>query len=372
MLSRCLLVLFVFCFLVSCNQKQSQLDCITLSVDLKQSTLQYEDVFSDAEVIPLETTDSSLVVFPARLIEYEEKFYLYDIHTVNALSFDHCGKFICKFGAKGQGPGEYTWLASISIDKKDNFIHLVEPIGQFHDYTLDGKYIQSRKYPDGKNYQSIYHVDDYMVTWSSPSNSQYDCISIFNSETMELMNSYNKGSALLKMEGFYSYGNKLYYFEKLEGNSIYEVTKDSLTKAYQWDFGKDNFDVYSLNLTFDDDNKKLEYPLFWEYMEDGTIPYIKVSQAQNKDYYYACLRYQYKYDKNVFYRKSDGKYLILGEKNWNVPTSALVFTDDYMIILLNHNNYENFKSFLPDSERRKLNALTEDDNPCLLKLYFKK
>ena len=39
--------------------------------------------------------------------------------------------------------------------------------------------------------------------------------------------------------------------------------------------------------------------------------------------------------------------------------------------MLNPNNYENFKPFLSEAKRKKLEALTEDDNPCLLKLYFK-
>ena len=107
-------------------------------------------------------------------------------------------------------------------------------------------------------------------------------------------------------------------------------------------------------------------------MKDGTVPYIKVGQAQNDDYNYVCLRYQYKYDKSIFYRKNDGKYLIWGEEDWGMPTNALVFTDDYMIVLLKQNNYNNFKPLLSESEREKLDALSEDDNPCLLKLYFKK
>ena len=89
-------ILSTLCLLSGCGQKENGMDCLTLSVDLDKSTLQYEEVFSDAEVIPLETTDSSLVVYPVRLIEHKGNYYLYDIHTVNALSFDHQGKFVRK------------------------------------------------------------------------------------------------------------------------------------------------------------------------------------------------------------------------------------------------------------------------------------
>ena len=46
------ILLFLF---TSCVQERGNLNCYTLSVDLKNSSLQYSDVFSGAEVIPLET-----------------------------------------------------------------------------------------------------------------------------------------------------------------------------------------------------------------------------------------------------------------------------------------------------------------------------
>lgn len=365
------LILLALCFMFSCGQKEKDNDCLTLSVDLNQSPLQYDDVFSNAEVIPLETTDSSLIVYPFETIEHKGKLYIYDLHLSKAFVFDEKGKFIRQIGRTGQGPGEYSWLQSISMDKKNDVLHLIEPIGKFHDFTLDGKLIATRKYPDGSAYHNMYHLGDYIVLWSPPADSDEDCISIIKPQTMEIVNTYEKGPEILEAGWFYPYNEDLYFFKKHE-NLVHKVTKDSLSLAFQWDFGKDNLKMYDLGLTYKDENYQAENDLYWKYMKDGTIPYLIVRQAQNNNYYYACLRHQYKYDKSVFYRKSDGKYLIFGEKSWNRPTNALVFTDDYMIILLNRDNYDNFKPILPESEHKKLEAMTEDDNPCLLKLYFKK
>jgi hypothetical protein len=305
------------------------------------------------------------------VIEHNEHLYIYDIHTAKAFIFDDKGKFVRQVSRQGQGPGEYSWLTSISVDKKNDVLHLIEPVTRFHNFTLDGKYIETKKYPDGNDYQCLYHLGDYLVSWSHPTDSKADCILVLNSNTMEIVNSYDKGSELLQSGKFYSYNEELFFF-KYKENLVYKVTKDSLSSAFRWDFGKDNLKMHDLGLTYNDDNSQVEKDLLSKYTKDGTIPYLLVGQAQNDNYYYACLRHQYKYDKNVFYRKSDGKYLVFGEKSWNTPTNALVFTDDHMIILLNPNNYENFKPLLPEAERNKLEALTEDDNPCLLKLYFKK
>ena len=123
MKNKALFIVTLF-FLLGCKQEQSSTDILTLSVDLEQSPLQYDDVFSNAEIIPLETTDSSLIAHIFDVNEYKDNFYIYDIRSVKALAFDHKGRFICQLGRKGQGPGEYSWLASISIDKENDIIHL--------------------------------------------------------------------------------------------------------------------------------------------------------------------------------------------------------------------------------------------------------
>ena len=282
-------VLLASCLMYSCSQKEAGIDCLTLSVNLNQSSLQYKDVFNGAEIIPLETTDSSLVVYPFEVIEYKGNLYIYDLHLAKAFAFNEKGKFVRQIGHVGQGAGEYNWLTSISMDKKNEILHLVEPIGRFHDFTLDGKFIETPKYPDGNDYQCIYHLDDYIISWSQPVDNETDCIIVIDSKTMEVVNTYDKGSPLLQSGNFYSHNENLYFFKHKE-NYVYRVTKDYLELAFQWDFGKDNLEMYNLGLTYKDDNYEVEKDLYWKYMKDGTIPYLIVRQAQNDKYYYACLR----------------------------------------------------------------------------------
>ena len=49
----------------------------------------------------------------------------------------------------------------------------------------------------------------------------------------------------------------------------------------------------------------------------------------------------------------------------------LYFGDDYMLTDVFYENREQYKSILPESEYKKLENMKEDDNPYLLKLYFK-
>ena len=76
---------------------------------------------------------------------------------------------------------------------------------------------------------------------------------------------------------------------------------------------------------------------------------------------------------HVFYDKENNRSLVfdyLDEKcELNYP---LYMDDNYLISDIYYDKRELFKSILPDSEYQKLESMTEDDNPCLLKLYFKK
>jgi hypothetical protein len=77
---------------------------------------------------------------------------------------------------------------------------------------------------------------------------------------------------------------------------------------------------------------------------------------------------------HVFYDKEDDKDLVFDhldtkECRMNPP---LYFGEDFLLTDVLYDDRETFKSILPETEYRKLENMLEDDNPCLLKLYFKK
>ena len=39
--------------------------------------------------------------------------------------------------------------------------------------------------------------------------------------------------------------------------------------------------MYDLEFTYEDENYQAEKDLYWEYMKNGTIPYLIINQAQN-------------------------------------------------------------------------------------------
>ncbi len=65
----------------------------TLNVDLQKKADPFEELFSKAEIIPLETTDSCLLVYMEKVFPIGDSYYIYDFWLQRLLQFGRDGKF---------------------------------------------------------------------------------------------------------------------------------------------------------------------------------------------------------------------------------------------------------------------------------------
>ncbi|WP_455674323.1 6-bladed beta-propeller [Phocaeicola sp.] len=377
-IKRLLGVISIILCCCSCNHSsKEQTGTPVLKVDLDAPVASLNALFRKTEVIPLETSDSCLVVTPADIQEYNNIYYLYDIHTSRVLAFDAQGKFLYPIGHKGQGPGEYVYISDFSINKQQKTIYLLDPIGIYYCYTLDGKFIQQNRLMSEEhgNYNWLYSFHDKLLTFSFPRDKESYCISIIRPEDGSFVGQlWNNHSTLLNHKigvAFYSYQDKTYFTPALFDNEAYEITPNEVKVAYRWDFGKNNINLKGLGLTYEEDNYGTERTLLSKAIENQTIPYLLISQNQNDKYYNANLYYGYKIRQSIFYRKSDGKSFIIGKKENDIQLRPFIFTDEYIVCAIEAKDYEKYQSVLNEKEYQKLMSRTEDDNPCLVKFYFK-
>ena len=88
------IVIGVICLLFfSCNKKDNTYQGKVLSVELKENELDPSHLFSKVEIIPLETTDESLITSIHQIIEYNNRFYILDDRIYVLFCFDKSGKF---------------------------------------------------------------------------------------------------------------------------------------------------------------------------------------------------------------------------------------------------------------------------------------
>ena len=173
---------------------------------------------------------------------------------------------------------------------------------------------------------------------------------------------------------FHRLGNKTFYANNLR-QKVLEVSPSGLIPAYLWDFGKYNMESrldYYLSLENPNDRNNA----IIDEIGTPTRPFSLEKQDQNHKFSYASLQRELEMRPlitHVFYDKEKDKDLVfdyLAEGcELNYP---LYMDDDCFISDIYYDKRETYKSILPESEYKKLEAMKEDDNPCLLKLYFKK
>ena len=104
-----LLIIFIIIF-SSC---QPTINEKSISVDIgKISSLPPETLFTSARIIPLETTDSSLMAQIDKVLVHKKTIYLLDARQNIVFVFNDNGNFLFKINQKGRGPEEYNFLRS--------------------------------------------------------------------------------------------------------------------------------------------------------------------------------------------------------------------------------------------------------------------
>lgn len=373
------ILLVIGLLLASCknNNSGTKLQTPVLQAELLPSTVSFHDLFDSIQIIPLETTDSCLLRAPTEIVTGNNRNYILDWKNFQVFVFDDKGQHLYTIGKVGQGPGEYREVYDLIVDEAKNQVKLLSPFGSLYIYDLKGQFIKQIRLPEKSNYQSMEATGDKIVTWTIPHSSEEACITLVNADTGEEVNSLWKGPCILNSAvagNFYTCNNKSYYAPAFHNNEVYEITEDSLLLAYKWDFRKDNIDLSKYNFTLTDENQAEEKQLLTKYVENCTIPYLLRTQYQNSKYYYLSISYGWFPNlivKNLFYRKSDGKSFLFQKTQEGISIRPHALEEKCIIQLASYEEIETYESVLSPAEYQKLIARQEDDNPCLVKLYFK-
>ena len=121
------LLFFVFCISsISCNKKEyeNKDGFRVYQVDLDEKINPFEELFSKAEVIPLETSDSGLIIYINKIIPIDDEFYVHDRETHKLYVFGQDGKFKKQISRYGQGPNNYISMFDCVIDAHNNDIYI--------------------------------------------------------------------------------------------------------------------------------------------------------------------------------------------------------------------------------------------------------
>jgi hypothetical protein len=210
----------------------------------KDKVFQWNDFVDKIELIPLETTDNSLIGDLSSGIITDEDIFIHDFIYKSLLNFDISGKFKRKIGSRGRGPGEYLEIRDFCIGDDGNLYTL--DYKKIHCYEKNtGVHIKSWSFDAGVGFNPlnmiIYDEDNYFLWCSNVQDTDkgehYLMKKMIKGKTKSEYFKYEYQSSA--NQRFFPCRNDSYYIRPVIDcdNVVYKLTKDSVSASFSIDFG---------------------------------------------------------------------------------------------------------------------------------------
>lgn len=372
---------FILLFTYGCNSRTNNLldnDLIPVELDKINDSLSFFDIFSTVEIIPLETTNISLLsqMNFVKVIPYENFIYILDSKQYLIQKFDSCGKYISTINKRGRGPGEYSLLSDFGINRQNRTIELLCPTGTLYRYTIDST--------DFVNSFSLKDSTKSTHLFERLSDDLYIFFSIFNDK--KLLYYSTKENKIVKTEytlpdyillkstlkfalsPFARFNDTVRFYEGHNGY-VYSIdtTSLSISAKYKWDFGKYNFNLSEVSENESD---------IYYYSLANTISFKYASSfllcTESDRFVISNFTFRRKmmtlaYDKSlnkshVFSKTKEGVQIFPGYSH--KEHHYICIPPKYLSQFVN-------KSILSSSQQIKLSTINSDDNYVILKYTYK-
>lgn len=129
---------FFLTFLFGCTNKEIP----KVAFDIKRETCDVSEVFTDREIVFLETNEKSLLTMVNKIIRWKDKIYVWDKYVNSIVIFDTTGKYLTAIRPSGRGPQEYISLCGFALNReKGELMAYANNPNKFLFYDLNGKFV---------------------------------------------------------------------------------------------------------------------------------------------------------------------------------------------------------------------------------------
>jgi hypothetical protein len=244
------------CF-ISCTHEKNRIQRTVSNEDLhiidieksdKKDQILLSSLFSEVKPIILETGEPFLLGEINGIQVYKDWLFILDNRqNIGVYVFDKDGKFIRKFGNRGNGPDEYLTIADFTIDAKNDVIYLLDSrANKILKYKLStGKFESSLRlqmqnvqsfhlqYNDGQLYTDIDYMDgsepECMLMQIDASNGKQTTGSL---NPAEYNRSWNGTVQRGNESFFYSRNQKSLKFVHFFMDTIVSISNGQITPAF--------------------------------------------------------------------------------------------------------------------------------------------
>jgi hypothetical protein len=305
-------------FLLSCSNHDN-----SNSIDLsKNQEVSVFDVFSDIEVIQLETTEAGLISQIVRIQYYNSRYYILDQQSQQIFCFDEQGRLIFKISAQGKGLGEYHYITDFNIDARKEQLVVLDPVVQkIHYFDLNGKYLSTyfikTDYVIGLN--RVYPLEDSLVLLISVT---YENVLFYSLEKDQIIHadfSYDVPGTLHTFsprDNVRFFENKSLFLKPLT-NEVAEITAGEIKPFFTWDFGKENNTSEQISRLIE------EIKIRQEKRDNFKVPYQAVGKNKPLSHHIITFTETPRFRIAVVEFENDFKYVVIDKEENKVKVFNL-------------------------------------------------
>ena len=371
-----IVIIWGMLLMTSCNQQIINRESTVCKIDLKKTiSPSFYDYFSRVEIIPLETSENSLIKYVGERIYHDSKYYILDTPQKKILVFDENGNFLYDINKHGNGPGEYTELYSFYFNPFTGDLDLLSPMGGILRYDSLGQNFKE-KIPHPLTVPAVHQFialdkDTYLLFSDSREGNKMVVYNIVQRKIISEL--YDLPKFLLfntfyhhTYSPFYVCEGKVHFVQSYNGD-VFTFENNSLIPKYHWDFGEQNFEISDLK------DEPMEY--YFKYARTVGAKYanIFVSYGENSRYYITDFAYDNKYWTLIYDKQSKEPVVFNAFKEGHECIPSFVDESGVYLIGADPNyglNIQNAEDLDADT-RKVFDSIKDDDNPVVIKYVFK-
>ena len=342
----------------------------------EEKEFDFGNILKTVRLVPLETTNKSLLDRIYKVITTDEYIYIMDAYKEGSIvMFTKDGKFVKRF-SHGQGPGELQRLYDIDYDFQKN-----ELVAYQHSFFLffdkQGNYLRREKLPLGFYNLAVTPKGYVMKALTEQGDMQMgdkqNYRLLFTEKNFKLNSVALPEHKNIRAFSAYTYLHKV--------GDMLKITSDISDTIYQYNYKNNKL---SAEFVLDYDKK-----LPRKYIYSDTFDVFNKAAFYN-DYYYCMGDYLETYNQNAFFVRNEFKNyegIVYRDKKTgnmiggNIPVSykgmafialpKATFGNEFVSFFKPFPKYYNaFKDYpiLSDADKEKAKHFKDDDNPVLV--YF--
>lgn len=300
--------------------------------------------FKSATVIPLETSDSCLLVSLKKALPYDNKLYVLDSRNdAGIFCFDMKGKLLKIIGSKGTGPHEHASLKDFCLDEKNGWIYLNDRNrNRILIFTVEGEYVKSIPVDDYYDKIELFGKNLYMAE-NKEKNDSHD-LAVKNLEGKTIAKYFpSLEEKIQPVPWFIKTDQGVYYYPNRLQDSIYSVFDNGSELYLYVDFGKHAI-------------KRAEWEKITDVAYESTHP---IWQTMLQNDYIGGFSSAFIFDKLIvvgFTYQMNGNWMIFYEKPTEKTSVVCSFIDDLSYLGFNNMISQTDSQFIcakeePDLER---------------------